>query len=273
VVAKLTWRVTGKRPAPGLLDVVAGAGGNPFYVTEYTRSLVDAGRIEFGRELASLTVARSEVTRLPTSLIHVVDRRLAGLSARTRDTLPCAAILGPRFSVAELSVTLGVPAFQLLDAVQELLAAGVLVTDADRLAFGHDLTRAAIYESIAPSAREALHLEAAHALARAGAPAERVAGHLLSARTLDAAAVAWTVAAAERLARRAPELATDPPASRDRRRRPGRHPGRSAATGTCDGPCGDAPVREGHRCRQTGTGPRGHESGVGEVDPGAGAAQ
>src|SRR5262249_28605405 len=137
--------------------------------------------------------------RLPTSLIDVVDRRLVGLSASTRATLPCAAILGPRFSVAELSVTLGVPAFELLDAVRELLAAGVLVTDADRLAFGHDLTREAIYESIPSSAREALHLEAAHALAGAGAPAERVAGHLLCVQTLDAEAVAWTVAAAERL--------------------------------------------------------------------------
>jgi hypothetical protein len=45
-VTLFTRRVTGKQPAPGLLGVVARAGGNPLYVTEHTKSLLDAGRVD-----------------------------------------------------------------------------------------------------------------------------------------------------------------------------------------------------------------------------------
>ena len=84
-----------------------------------------------------------------------------------------AAVLGPSFTVAELSAVLAVPALQLLGVVQEAVAAGVLVAEADRLAFRHEVIRQALYESLPASARNALHLQAGQALATAGAPVER----------------------------------------------------------------------------------------------------
>jgi hypothetical protein len=153
------------------------------------------------------SAADDDLPRLPDSLIDAVNRRFDTLSSAARDLLRCASIFGPRFSVAELSATLRTPAFEMLDVVHELIGTGVVVADVDRLAFGHCVTRDAIYESIPPSARQALHLEAAHALARTGAPIERVAEHLLSAQVLDSESLAWITAAADRLSLRAPELA------------------------------------------------------------------
>src|SRR5262249_17408831 len=44
-VALLAERVTGKRPAVGLLELLARAGGNPLYVAEITQALLDTGRL------------------------------------------------------------------------------------------------------------------------------------------------------------------------------------------------------------------------------------
>ena len=139
----------------------------------------------------------------------VVTRRLSGLSPKAREILPVAAVLGPSFTVAELSAVLAVPALQLLGVVQEAVAAGVLVAEGDRLAFRHEVIRQALYESLPASARNALHLHAGQALAAAGAPVERAAQHLLAGMTVDAQTLAWLAGSADRLIARAPGLAAD----------------------------------------------------------------
>jgi hypothetical protein len=146
---------------------------------------------------------------VPESLIMVVTRRLSGLSAKAREILPVAAVLGPSFTVAELSAVLAVPALELLGVVQEAIAAGVLVAEADRLAFRHEVIRQALYESLPASARNALHLQAGQALAAAGAPVERAAQHLLAGMTIDAQTLDWLADSADRLSARAPGLAAD----------------------------------------------------------------
>jgi len=208
-VALLTERVTGKRPAVGLLDLLAPAGGNPLYVAEFTKALLETGRLVLTDDVADVKPAADQTAGLPESLIDAVSRRLSTLSTGARDLLRGAAIFGPRFSVADLSAASGIPAFEMLDALHELIEAGVVVTDADRLAFGHGVIQDAIYESIPRSARAALHLEAAHALARTGAPIEQVAEHLLSADLLDGEALAWMTNAADWLTMRAPELSVE----------------------------------------------------------------
>src|SRR5262249_61543690 len=83
------------------------------------------------------------------------------------------------------------PALELLGVIQEAIAAGVLVAEADRMAFRHEVIRQALYESLPASARNALHLQAGQALAAAGAPVERAAQHLLAGMTIDARTLDW----------------------------------------------------------------------------------
>ena len=62
------------------------------------------------------------------------------------------------------------------------LAAGVVRARGDRLVFGHDLVRGALYNGLEPDERRALHARAAWALRQAGAPSQIVTGHLERAR-------------------------------------------------------------------------------------------
>ena len=119
-----------------------------------------------------------------------------------------AAILGGSFTMAELSIVTGSPASALLAVVQESIQAGVLVAEADRLAFRHEVIRQTLYASVPASARNALHLQAGQALASAGGSVERAAQHLLAGMTMDAAVLAW-LADNGRLGARAPELAAE----------------------------------------------------------------
>jgi DNA-binding CsgD family transcriptional regulator len=197
-VASLTGQALGAQPTPGLLGMITAAAGNPLYVIELARA-VASGAVGSG----------GEATAVPESLVTVVARRLAGLSDRAREILPVAAILGPGFTVAELSAVLATPALELIGVVQEAVAAGVLTAESDRLVFRHEVIRQALQENLPASARNALHLQAGQALAAAGAPVERAAQHLLAGMTLDRRTLTWLAESADRLSARAPGLAAD----------------------------------------------------------------
>ena len=98
-----------------------------------------------------------------------------------RQVLRAAALLGVNFTVSDLSTVLGRSVVQLVAAVDEACAAGVLIESGNGLAFRHPLIRTALYEEMPTSVRAAWHREAARALAEAGAPADRVARQLLAA--------------------------------------------------------------------------------------------
>jgi len=103
----LQWADPGER----LLAEVAGAGGNPLFVTELVEALRQEGAITVaggGAELAART--------LPTTLRLTILRRLGFLPG---DTLRAAAILGSGFSLAELSATTGRSALELSSALAE----------------------------------------------------------------------------------------------------------------------------------------------------------
>jgi DNA-binding CsgD family transcriptional regulator len=92
--------------------------------------------------------------------------------------------------------------------MEQALAAGVVAQTGPRLGFRHGLIRQALYEGVPESVREALHAQAARALAGAGAPAERVAAQLVAAPEADAEWVwAWLAGAVGMLAYRAPQVA------------------------------------------------------------------
>ncbi|WP_051767039.1 BTAD domain-containing putative transcriptional regulator [Saccharothrix syringae] len=176
-------------------DVAARSGGNPLYA----RVLAEA----FTREGAR----RATGDDVPPSLDGPVDGVLAHLTDAARDVLRWAALLGVRFAVGDLVAVAG-PARHLLTALDEAMAAGVVVEAGGALAFRHPVLREVVHGKIAVPVRLALHRQAAEALARAGAPVERVAGQLLAAQpAADGWTASWLVANREALAGRAPLLA------------------------------------------------------------------
>ena len=208
-VASLVQRAAGGPPGPRLLRLAAGAAGNPLYVTELVDALARGGALTVEDGLVDATGART-----PGSLSAAIADRVEFLSAPGRGLLRAAALLGVDFSVSDLAMVSGQSVGELMPVLDEAILAGVLRENDFALAFRHPLIRAALYEEMPAAVRAAWHRDAARALAKGGAPAERVARQLLPAFQGDGAAgvadewmVQWLVDNGQRLVARAPGAA------------------------------------------------------------------
>jgi tetratricopeptide (TPR) repeat protein len=205
LVTALVADLVSAEPTAALLDQVAGAGGNPLFVTELITALDEQGAIE-------IIDGRAEVHEAsrPPSLRLTILGRLTFLDGETLELLRVASVLGTTFSVDDVATVLDRPATDLLKALREAIRAGVLEEHDGRLTFRHELIREAIYEDLPASARAALHLQAGRHLAHAGAATLRVAEQFaLGAQPGDADAVTWLHAAARQTAPRAPAVAVE----------------------------------------------------------------
>jgi len=204
---ELATDLLGRRPAGNVEQLVALTEGNPLYLVEILR---DPDRWRMNDQSES----PPSDARVTQSLSSAVVDHLRSLSEPARSLIRVASVFGPTFSVAELSSITGRAASEMVVALEEALAAGVLAEDDSQLAFRHDLFRQAVYGDLPESLRLALHRDAAAALLDQGAPAPRIATHLaISALPGDERAV-------EALRRAVAELfATSPTAAADLSRR------------------------------------------------------
>jgi DNA-binding CsgD family transcriptional regulator len=192
------------------------AGGNPLYAHELADSLVRDGQLAVAGGVAEI-VAVSAPVRVPVSLDAAIGERLAGLAEDAVRVLRWAAVLGAEFSVTDLQVVSGQSAGDLLGMIGAALRAGVLAEAGTRLEFRHGLIRQVLYEGLPAALRAALHVQAAQALAAAGAGAERVAAQLAAAQQAAGPgaelasdwAVGWLAAEAPVLSYRAPQVAAE----------------------------------------------------------------
>src|SRR6202035_5951889 len=90
-----------------------------------------------------------------------------------RDVLRAAALLGADFAVPDLAIVLGRSVTDLIPAVDEASAVGVLVESGHGLGFRHPLIRAALYDDMPTAVRAAWHRAAGRASAEPGAPPSR----------------------------------------------------------------------------------------------------
>jgi DNA-binding CsgD family transcriptional regulator len=169
--------LAGGRPERELLSLATGAAGNPLYITELLAALARSGGVAItaagGAELAGGAV--------PGSLPAAIADRLGFVSSATRTVLRAAALLGVEFAVPDLTAVLGRPVADLVPAIDEAVATGVLAESPVGLAFRHPLIRTALYEEVPAGVRASWHRDAGRALAAAGAPVDRVARQLLRA--------------------------------------------------------------------------------------------
>ncbi|WP_188302000.1 ATP-binding protein [Streptomyces sp. CBMA123] len=176
----------------GLLD---GAGGNPFLAVEM---------------LAGLRTADASQEVVPSGLVVGVRGRLRSLQPGTLRFLRMGAVLGGRFDFHDAAALCGRPTAALIPALEEAVRAGLLDDDGDHLVFRHDLLRQAVYADIPPSARKALHREAAHRLVAAGRqPIDAVPHILRGALPGDEEAVALLRRAVDDVLTVTPGLAAD----------------------------------------------------------------
>jgi tetratricopeptide (TPR) repeat protein len=189
-VAEMIRSLSGRDPpTPVVTLIYSNTEGNPFFVEELYRHLVEQGKLmdSNGDFLRDLKLADIDV---PNNLRLAIGRRLARLGGETQKILGTAAVIGRSFSFDLLEASTGVNADILLDRVEEAEKAGVISSTLQfpeaRFQFSHELIRKAVLADLFAPRRQRLHLQIAEAIERiyAGALEERVndfAHHLLQA--------------------------------------------------------------------------------------------
>ena len=173
-VAQLVADVTGATPDSELLSWGVETGGYPGAVLELAGALCDEGAIEVAHGRSRLT---GDVAR---SLEAIVARRLATLSAESRQLVEVAAVLGRSFRMADLASVLGTPAVRLITPVREATAAGLLASGGlEVLSFRREVVRDAVYRGLEDPIRLALHRQIGELLLDRGGAAARAAVHLI----------------------------------------------------------------------------------------------
>jgi DNA-binding CsgD family transcriptional regulator len=156
-------------------------------------------------------------TAAPGSLSAAIADRLGFVSGPVREVLRAAALLGVDFAVPDLAIVAGRGVVDLVPALEEARTAGVLAESGNGMGFRHPLIRAALYEEIPVPVRAAWHRDAGRALAKAGAPADRVARQLVratsgpggTAEPMDEWILSWLARTAEPLVSQAPQVAAE----------------------------------------------------------------
>jgi class 3 adenylate cyclase/tetratricopeptide (TPR) repeat protein len=146
--------------------LLAETAGNPFFVAEILRHLVESGTIyqrDDGRWVAD---ADLRAVGLPVSVREVVGRRLAVLGADTERLLSYAAVIGRDFDLALLAAVSGVEEDTVIDLCDAAVAAAVLATteSPDRYAFAHAVIEHTLYDALSPARRLRAHRAVAEQL-------------------------------------------------------------------------------------------------------------
>jgi DNA-binding CsgD family transcriptional regulator len=212
-VADLVAALAGGVPDRRLLRLADGAAGNPLYVTELVAALTRSSGLTVTEEGAAELASGSA----PESLSAAIADRLGFATGLVRELLRAAALLGVDFAVSDLAIVLGRGVADLIPAVDEACAAGVLAESGNGLGFQHPLIRAALYDEMPAPVRAAWHRDAGRALAEAGAPIDRVARQMLQAaggadgttEPMDKWMLNWLARSADPLVGQAPRVAAE----------------------------------------------------------------
>ncbi len=133
------------------------AGGNPLLVTE---------------------LLKSDSDDVPGAVQDLILDRIRALSAPARDVAHLVAVV-PTRADAVVAASSG--------AVDECIAAGVLVESGDGVSYRHELLRSAVEDSLSPARRAALHGQVLEILSgQPGVDPGRLVHHARAARDADA---------------------------------------------------------------------------------------
>lgn len=196
---------------PGALAgrILTYTGGNPLFIEEMGRSLVESGGIV--RDGDEWRLSGELEGRLPDRLEAVIQARLDRLPASTRETMQLASIIGREFGRQLLSDVQDETAREALDSDLDDLLARNLVEIAGGFypdvayAFAHALIRQTAYENVPEARRRPLHRVVGRALERrlvdrpAAINPDLLAHHYFLSDD-RARAVEWCLAAGERAA-------------------------------------------------------------------------
>ncbi len=145
-------------------DLADRSAGNPFFLEEAIRSLLEQGALERVGD-ALVATERIGQAEIPGTIEEVIMARLDRLELRKREFLQVAAIMGTNFFLGVVDAVLGV---EDSSELSEALLDAEFLMHADALpglefAFKHPLIQEVIYRSMLDERRKKLHASVARA--------------------------------------------------------------------------------------------------------------
>jgi serine/threonine protein kinase/tetratricopeptide (TPR) repeat protein len=164
---------------PALRDLVVDrADGNPFYIEELIRTLIDDGVIVKGEPDWSVDATKLSTARIPPTLTGVLQSRLDTLPPGLQQMLQRASVLGRVFwdaAAVALSREAGVDEDEVHALLEELRRRELVLRREEsgfagtvEYVFRHAILRDVTYETLVPRQRRALHKQAAEWLQAMG---------------------------------------------------------------------------------------------------------
>lgn len=161
---------TNEIPDKDLQKLHTATGGNPYFLVETLRLLINERAIE--KKQAHWHWRGIEDVPLPETVRMAARAKLIKLSSNTRELVECAAILGDAFQINTLELMLineaGYEAEIFENSLDEAIAAQVLteqnVSGTDDCQFYHTTLRRAVYIDLSPRRRKRLHARAMRAI-------------------------------------------------------------------------------------------------------------
>jgi eukaryotic-like serine/threonine-protein kinase len=165
-VQRMLEAITGET-VPGSLaeSIHRQTEGNPLFVQEVVRYLVEEGHLGHGQGAAALSSIA-----IPEGLRDVIGRRLSRLSPECNRVLAVAGVIGREFGLETLHAVVELDEEQVVSSLEEALHIGVLEEQSRpgsiRYRFAHAFFRQTLYEELIAPRRLRLHQQVAAALER-----------------------------------------------------------------------------------------------------------
>jgi len=188
--------VSGIAPPRGMVEAVhRQTEGNPLFVTEVVRLLVQEGEVGASRQAGTVPLRQSDTwtIRIPEGVREVIGRRLDRLTERCNETLTIASVMGREFALEQLRPLIeDMTEDRLLEVLEEALASRVieeLPQSVGRYQFTHALIQETLAEELSTTRKVRLHARIAESLEdlygdAAEAHAAELAHHFVEAQTV-----------------------------------------------------------------------------------------
>lgn len=138
--------------------------GNPFFAVEMVKALIGGGGLYLD-ERGRWQVAIGDIEDyIPADVQELIRSGLRRVSSRGRQVLDLAAVIGRESDLNTLELSSGWREDGLLEALDELLRAHLLVEEDGRFSFAHELVWQVVYKALSTARRRSLHLRAGEAL-------------------------------------------------------------------------------------------------------------
>ena len=147
--------------------VEAGTDGNPFFITELTRSLLETGAMASTDGRWQMTGGADIAAHLPPSISETLAARVRGMGDDVRRCLRAAAVIGEEFDLDLVAELAELPPGTAADALDLAVRRSVLLEVPARpgqFRFVHVLMQRYLYRELGAARRTELHRRVAEAM-------------------------------------------------------------------------------------------------------------